>query len=101
MKKIMMMACALALIGAPVMAQNRNCAPRDAVVERLQSKYAEAVHARGLAANGTMLEVWGSNESGSWTVTITTPQGLTCLVASGQSFEDVEPEPIVNEGDPT
>lgn len=100
MKKILLLASALALIGAPVFAQSQNCAPRDTVVDRLQSQYSEAVHAQGLAANGTIVEVWGSQESGSWSITVTTPQGLTCLVASGQAFQAVDPEPVV-EGDPT
>jgi len=100
MKKTLLIASALALMGGPVFAQQQNCGPRDAVVERLTNQYSEAVHARGLAQNGTVfIEVWGSVESGSWTITVTNPAGLTCLIGSGQSFETVEVEPIV-EGDP-
>lgn len=100
MKKILLLATAMALIGSPVFAQSSNCAPRDKVVERLEGKYSEGVHARGLAANGTVVEVWGSKESETWTVTATAPSGLTCLIASGESFETLEPTAAV-EGDPT
>ena len=69
-------------------AQNaRNCAPRDAVVERLAEGYGETRQSMGLGANNAIIEVFASTETGTWTITVTTPNGLTCLVASGQSFE--------------
>lgn len=72
-----------------VAAQGRNCAPRDAVVERLASGYGETRQSVGLGANNAVVEVFASTETGSWTITVTVPGGLTCLVASGQSFERV------------
>lgn len=69
-------------------AQNtRHCAPRDAVVERLAEDYGESRKSVGLGANNAVVEVFASEETGTWTITVTTPNGLTCLVASGQSFE--------------
>jgi hypothetical protein len=66
---------------------NRNCAPRDAVVERLAEGYGETRQSMGLGANNAVVEVFASEETGTWTITVTMPNGLTCLVASGQSFE--------------
>lgn len=69
-------------------AQNaRNCAPRDAVVDRLADGYGESRQSMGLGANNAVIEVFASDETGTWTITVTTPNGLTCLVASGQSYE--------------
>lgn len=69
-------------------AQNsRNCGPREAVVDRLAEGYGETRQSMGLGANNSVVEVFASDETGSWTITVTTPNGLTCLVASGQSFE--------------
>ncbi|MCH2163181.1 MAG: hypothetical protein MK098_00785 [Marinovum sp.] len=65
----------------------RNCAPRDAVIERLAGKYGETRQSIGLGANNEVIEVFASVETGSWTITTTTAQGLTCLVASGQAYE--------------
>ena len=65
----------------------RNCAPRDAVVERLAEGYGETRQSMGLGANNAVVEVFASEETGTWTITVTMPSGLTCLVASGQSFE--------------
>lgn len=65
----------------------RQCAPRDAVVERLSSTYGETRQSIGLGDQGVMIETFASSNSGTWTITVTTPNGLTCLVASGRSFE--------------
>ncbi|MEM6940372.1 MAG: hypothetical protein AAF943_02015 [Pseudomonadota bacterium] len=72
-------------------AQSRgNCGPRDAVLERLAEGYGETRQSVGLGSNNSMVEVFASNETGTWTITVTSPNGLTCLVASGQSYEAIE-----------
>lgn len=66
---------------------NRNCGPREVVLDRLAQGYGETRQSMGLGANNAVIEVFASDETGTWTITVTTPNGLTCLVASGQSFE--------------
>jgi len=69
-------------------AQNdRNCAPRDRVLERLTDTYGETRQSIGLTPNNGVVEVFASNNTGTWTITVTLPSGITCLVVSGQSFE--------------
>ena len=68
-------------------AQQRNCGPREVVVDRLADGYGETRQSMGLGANNAVIEVFASEETGSWTITVTTPNGLTCLVASGQANE--------------
>ncbi len=34
-----------------------------------------------------MVEIFASEDSGSWTITVTMPNGSTCLMATGQSYE--------------
>ncbi len=67
----------------------RNCGPRDAVVERLAEGYGETRQSVGIGSNNAMVEVFASEETGSWTILVTMPTGVSCLVASGQSFEEV------------
>lgn len=67
----------------------QNCAPRDSVVDRLASGYGESRQSMGLGANNQVVEVFASAETGTWTITVTMPNGLTCLVASGQAFEEL------------
>lgn len=88
-----------ALIPSSALSQSGpNCAPRDIVVERLASKYGESRHSMGLGANNAVVEVFASAETGSWTITVTSVRGLTCLVASGQAFEDLA-EALPDDGD--
>lgn len=67
----------------------RNCGQRTAVVERLAQQYGETRQSVGIGSNNSMVEVYASDETGSWTILVTMPSGLSCLVASGQSFEEV------------
>jgi hypothetical protein len=67
----------------------RNCGPRDAIVSSLAEKYNETRQSIGIAANNAVMELFASEESGSWTITVTLPNGMTCLVASGQAFEEL------------
>lgn len=69
--------------------QQRNCGPRDLVVERLATGYGETRQSLGIGANNSMVEVYASEETGSWTILVTLPTGVSCLVASGESFEAV------------
>jgi len=84
-------AATLMLLSTAVMAdQNRNCGPRDTVLNHLSKKYGETRQSIGLDARGGLVEVFASDQSGSWTITVTTPAGVTCLIASGQSFETLD-----------
>lgn len=72
---------------SPVTAQTAQCAARDKVVERLASSFGETRRSIGLARNNAVMELFASDATGTWTITITLTNGMTCLVASGQSFE--------------
>lgn len=73
----------------------QNCADRDMVATRLVDGFGEYVQGGGVAANHLYLEVWANTETGTWTITMTTPDNLTCVMASGQHYEgprEREPE---------
>ena len=86
---IMLLSLAFAaLMVGPLKAQGaRQCGPRDTVLIRLAERYGETRQAIGLGANNAIVEVFASPATGSWTITVTVPNGVTCLVASGQAFE--------------
>ena len=83
-----LVAAALMLFAAPAQAQGTNCGPRDTVIARLSSGYGETRRGIGLGGTDRVVEVFASPETGTWTVTVTLPDGRTCLVASGQAWED-------------
>ncbi len=89
----------LAVTAAQTQAQTRNCGPRDVVVERLAQGYGESRQSIGLGANNSVVEVFASKSTGTWTITVTTAAGLTCLVASGQAFETLSEKLPVKESD--
>jgi len=73
-------------------AQGVSCGLRDAIVDRLYDRFGETRQSVGLGANNAMVEIFASDSTGTWTITVTTPGGPTCLVASGQSFETLASE---------
>jgi len=85
MKPGTILAIVTACLAGPALAGN--CAPRDMVVEQLAANFGESRQSIGLAAQGTVVEVFASFETGTWTITVTNPQGIACLIASGHAFE--------------
>lgn len=72
------------------------CNTRDDVLERLATKYQEVLIAGGVTNSGGLVEVFTTSDGSTWTIIISTPQGLSCLVATGEGWrtkEPVEPEP--------
>lgn len=63
------------------------CGERPFVIGQLTDKYGETRRSMGLAANNGVVEVFASAVTGSWTIILTMPNGLTCFVATGSSFE--------------
>ena len=98
-----MVVVALILTAVPSLAQGvpnpGQCAARDRVVGVLATKYGETRHGIGIASNNTVMEVFASDATGSWTITVTMPTGVTCMVASGQGYEAMT-EPLPVPGDP-
>lgn len=74
------------------------CGKRDTVTITLAERYGESRRAIGLAQNGVMMELYAA-PSGSWTITITRPDGITCLVAAGDNFQSLA-EALPPPGDP-
>ena len=69
----------------------RVCGERLKMAKMLTGKYQETPRAIGVSATGkSLLEVYTSNE-GSWTVLLTTAQGMACIMGAGHSWQDKDP----------
>lgn len=79
----------------------QNCAARSIVIERLASKFGETRKSVGLGANNGIVEMHASESTGTWSITVTHPNGMTCLVAAGNSFETLNEELPETVGKPT
>ena len=66
----------------------RACGDRAQIIERLSTKFGETRRGGGLATSGGIVEVFVSSDTGSWTVLMTMPSGLSCLMAVGESWND-------------
>ena len=86
---------------SPPKSRRRRTAPattalRDEATGKLEKKFEEQVAGRGLVANGkAMFELFVS-KSGSWTVLVSDPKGRSCIIASGEHWQQI---PLVV-GDP-
>ena len=68
------------------------CPPRHEVEDYLANEYQERPVASGIANNGGVIEVFTSDELGTWTIIITMPTGQSCMIAAGQDWEN---QPVV------
>lgn len=66
---------------------NPQCAPRDQVIDGLAQTYGETRRSLGIAANNAVMEMFAATDTGTWTLIVTMPDGMTCLVASGIGYE--------------
>lgn len=67
------------------------CGPHDAVAATLAKQYGEQARSMGLAEDDTVMELYSAPKTGTWTLTVTLPSGITCLAASGNNFETITP----------
>ena len=76
------------MLVAATPARSATCAPRDVVIDRLANQFGETRRGLGVGTKNRVVEIFASPDSGSWTITVTMPNGTTCLIASGQDWEE-------------
>ena len=69
-------------------AQSGKCDARDNVIQLLAQKYKETPIAAGVTNTGGLVEVLTDPNSGTWTIIVTTPKGISCLVAAGEGWRN-------------
>ncbi len=90
MWKTLALGVGFALIASTAMAQAQpQCNERDNVLELLAKKYKETPIAAGVTNTGGLVEVLTDHKSGTWTIIVTTPQGMSCLVAAGEGWRSM------------
>ncbi|MEO1611047.1 MAG: hypothetical protein AAFU55_01620 [Pseudomonadota bacterium] len=82
------LACAFTIAAAnAASAQGGLCAKRDQIVAQLKSVHGESRQAVGLQQNARVMETYANPETGSWTIIVSMPTGMACLVAAGEAFQ--------------
>ena len=68
------------------------CGPRDKIIERLAVRFDERQSAIGMTGGGSLVELFVSPD-GSWTFVHTTTEGVSCLLAAGENWEQLPETP--------
>ncbi len=86
------------LISNPAAAQQsgtllgkQTCMPRDAALGMLTKQFKERPIAIGVTTQGGLIELLTSNDGLTWTILLSTPQGVSCLVAEGEGWRALAP----------
>ncbi len=77
---------------APPAAAQSVCANRDELTGKLSAKYSEQLVSAGLQSASGLVEVWTSSEGATWTILMSRPDGISCIVASGTDWYSQEPQ---------
>jgi hypothetical protein len=75
------------------------CAARTEVVHKLAERFGETLRSYGLDGSESLVEVYVSERTGTWTILKTRPDGTSCLLAAGRLWER-EAAPVEVLGDP-
>jgi hypothetical protein len=79
----------LAIMAQVANAQQKACGDRTTVIQSLSKKYGETRQGIGLGRNNGVMEIYASDETGTWTILVTLPNGQACLIAAGEAFENL------------
>jgi hypothetical protein len=79
-------------VALPAAAQDRGmpfstCGEQAYVTGYLRDQFQEVPVSLGLQADGRMLQVFASEDTGSWTMVSTTANGTSCIVAVGEAWQ--------------
>lgn len=72
--------------------QEYNCASQSDLRNYLDEAYAEKLAAVGMVNEQTIMEIYVA-DTGTWTVVLTNPAGVSCLVLSGKGWQSVWKKP--------
>lgn len=65
------------------------CGEREQIIKSLNQEFNEEPVAIGIDNRGRLIEVLAAERSGSWTILLTQPNGVSCLMATGTDWEQM------------
>lgn len=74
------------------------CGERDHVIASLSDNHSERHIASGFQSSAGLMEIWASDSDNSWTILLTQPNGVTCIMAHGTHWLESTMIPV--SGDP-
>lgn len=70
------------------------CGPRAGLVKILEKNHREEQLSIGLDKRGGLFELWGNRKTSSFTMFVTSPTMISCIVGTGKALEIVQPKPV-------
>ncbi len=92
-KNALVMGLVIGLMSFPMSVQSAElaCGKRAEVLKKMKTVYNEVPISMGIAANGTLIEVFATPDRSKWTLTVTSPKDWsTCYLAEGQYWERLD-----------
>ncbi len=80
-------ALGLLLNGATGAKAQAMCLRHSDLAAQLETKFGEAPTAIALASNGGLIELFSTGDGATWTLVMTSPDGVACVLVSGESWD--------------
>ena len=88
---------AAALVAETAAASPIYCGPRKAVVALLTDRLHQQPSSVALTNDGQLLEVLKSNTDTAWAILLTSPRGLSCVIAEGDNWQTKKIDRVVQD----
>jgi hypothetical protein len=83
-----------AAMAPPAISQTLACMPRASLVQSLEDRHGERLTGGGLRSATQVVEIWSSDKTGSFTVFVSRADGISCVIATGQNWQNSTPKVI-------
>lgn len=77
------------ILAAILLAQQSPCGPTGIVEKGIADKYGESIVGAGVTAGGVMF-LTSNPETGTWTVLLRKPGGMTCVLMGGTGYATLD-----------
>jgi hypothetical protein len=67
-----------------------SCRPHSEILSQMAGSYGELPKSVGLTDAGNLIEVLSANDGSTWSIIVTTPDRMSCLVAAGEAWRDLK-----------
>ena len=94
-----LIAIAIVAFSWPAAGQQQNCGPTADALAALKKQYNEVPVGVGLSSDGTLLQLLTSKDGATWTVLMSSPNGVSCMVDDGENWQ-IMPSDAESEGGP-
>jgi len=73
------------------------CSKHGEVLGKFADTYKESPVAGGLTQDGRLLQVLSSGDDGTWTIVLSKPDGITCVIMAGEAWRKLNLKPAATE----